>query len=78
MVYASRFAVVVREKARVASRRRVAAPDMAATLAELPDELAAAGETQWANLRAAHPPLQLGTRTVRLDQPQIVGILNVT
>ena len=78
MVYASRFAVVVREKARVVSRRRVAAPDMAATLAELPDELAAAGETQWANLRAAHPPLQLGTRTVRLDQPQIVGILNVT
>jgi dihydropteroate synthase len=29
-------------------------------------------------LRAAHPPLQLGTRTVRLDQPQVVGILNVT
>jgi dihydropteroate synthase len=78
MVYASRFAVVVREKARVVSRRRVAAPDMAATLAELPDELAAAGVTQWANLRAAHPPLQLGTRTVRLDQPQVVGILNVT
>jgi dihydropteroate synthase len=25
-----------------------------------------------------HPPLQLGARTVRLDQPQVMGILNVT
>jgi len=26
----------------------------------------------------AHPPLQLGERTIRLDQPQVMGILNVT
>ncbi|HEV2079682.1 MAG TPA: dihydropteroate synthase [Allosphingosinicella sp.] len=32
----------------------------------------------WANLTAARVPLTLGARTVRLDQPQVVGILNVT
>jgi dihydropteroate synthase len=78
MVYASRFAVIVREGGRVVSRRRVAAPELAEALAALPAELAAEGEAQWAGLRAAHPPLQLGARTVRLDQPQVVGILNVT
>jgi dihydropteroate synthase len=32
----------------------------------------------WTNLTGQRPPLQLGARTVRLDQPQVVGILNVT
>ena len=32
----------------------------------------------WARLTAARPPLQLGERTIRLDQPQVVGVLNVT
>lgn len=33
---------------------------------------------QWEKLTSARPPLQLGERTIRLDQPQIMGILNVT
>jgi len=33
---------------------------------------------QWAALTATRPPLELGDRTIRLDQPQVVGILNVT
>jgi len=33
---------------------------------------------QWAALIAPRPPLQLGERTVRLDQPQVMGIVNVT
>ena len=32
----------------------------------------------WARLTAPRPPLALGERTVRLDQPQVVGIVNVT
>ncbi len=32
----------------------------------------------WRNLTAPRPPLRLGERIVRLDQPQIAGILNVT
>jgi dihydropteroate synthase len=38
------------------------------------DDLAA----QWAALTAARPPLQLGERIVRLDQPQVMGIVNAT
>ena len=78
MAYASRFAVIVRERGRIVSRTRVAADAIAEALATLPDDLAAEGEAQWGNLRLAHPPLQLGTRTIRLDQPQVMGILNLT
>jgi dihydropteroate synthase len=38
------------------------------------DDLAA----QWAALTGSREPLQPGDRTVRLDQPQVMGILNVT
>ena len=33
---------------------------------------------QWRALTDPRPPLQLGERVVRLDQPQVMGILNVT
>jgi dihydropteroate synthase len=33
---------------------------------------------QWRALTAARSPLQLGERTVRLDQPQVMGIVNAT
>ncbi|WP_308516478.1 dihydropteroate synthase [Sphingomonas flavescens] len=33
---------------------------------------------QWAALTATRAPLQLGERTVRLDQPQVMGIVNAT
>jgi dihydropteroate synthase len=33
---------------------------------------------QWAALTASRGPLQLGERTVRLDQPQVMGIVNAT
>jgi dihydropteroate synthase len=38
------------------------------------DDMAA----QWRALTAPRPPLQLGQRTVRLDQPQVMGIVNAT
>jgi len=34
--------------------------------------------TQWQALTKPRPPLQLGARTVRLDQPQVMGIVNAT
>ena len=40
----------------------------------LDDEL----RTQWERLTSPRPALQLGERTIRLDQPQVMGILNVT
>jgi dihydropteroate synthase len=38
------------------------------------DEMAA----QWQALTSARAPLQLGERTIRLDQPQVMGIVNAT
>ena len=78
MVYASRFAVILRRDGEVVERWLAAPDTMAEVLGRLPDELGAEGEAQWANLTLAHPPLELGARTVRLDQPQVMGILNVT
>ena len=38
------------------------------------DDLAA----QWQALTSTRPPLHLGERTIRLDQPQVMGIINAT
>lgn len=82
MVYASRFALVVRDDG-AAIGRDVFGPREAEAVF---DQLAASqGSTladdareQWANLQKVHPPLELGQRTIRFDQPQVMGILNVT
>ncbi|MFT4027976.1 MAG: dihydropteroate synthase [Novosphingobium sp.] len=74
LVYASRFAVIVREGGRIVSRELYGVRELEAALPSLPPEAA----EQWANLTRAHPPLELGARTIRLDQPQVMGILNVT
>lgn len=42
--------------------------------ARFDDQMAA----QWEALTRAHPPLQLGERTIRLDQPQVMAIVNAT
>lgn len=78
MVYASRFAVVLRQDGVVADRWLAAPDTMAQVLGELPDSVAADAEAQWANLTLAHPALKLGARMIPIDQPQIMGILNVT
>jgi dihydropteroate synthase len=78
MAYASRFALVVREGPRVTHRRVFGLAEAADALAEPGGELAAEAERQWANLSRVHAPLKLGSRIIRLDQPQVMGILNVT
>lgn len=78
MVYASRFAVILRRGGRVIERWLAMPDTIAGVLGALPDSVASEAEDQWGNLTLAHPPLQLGARTIRLDQPQVMGILNVT
>ncbi|MEQ1641484.1 MAG: dihydropteroate synthase [Novosphingobium sp.] len=73
-VYASRFALIERQDGKIAARARYSVPELRAALPGLPDAV----QQQWENLQRAHDPLQLGLRTVRLDQPQVIGILNVT
>ncbi len=78
LVYAREFAVIVAEDGQVRSRTIATAETIDDALAALPDGLGAAGEEQWANLRLAHPALECGDRRISLDQPQVMGILNVT
>jgi dihydropteroate synthase len=44
----------------------------------LPDRLDDELSAQWARLTSPRAPLELGSRTVRLDQPQVMGIVNAT
>ncbi len=78
MVHAGRFAVILRRGGAVVERWLAAPDTIPSVLGQLPDAVGAEAEAQWANLTLAHPPLELGTRSVRLDQPQAMGILNVT
>ncbi len=74
MVYASRFALIAREGGRVTARTRYSVAELRAALDSLPDAV----RVQFDNLQRSHAPLQCGPQTVRLDQPQVMGILNVT
>ena len=78
MAYAREFALVLRDGGAVAERIVGTPKVIEAALARLSGPLAQDAAAQWANLTKAHAPLQLGSRTIRLDQPQIMGILNVT
>ena len=64
------------ELIRIESGKRVATELLPVDRLEerLDDELS----EQWERLTGQHPPLKLGERTVRLDQPQVMGIVNVT
>ena len=78
MVYAHRFAAILRRDGAVIERRLFSADEAERMLADLPENVGADALSQWAGLGTAHPPLMLGQRTIPLDQPQIMGILNVT
>jgi len=66
------FAAV--EVIRAEGTELVPVEEIAGHLQVLGDEAQAA----WTNLTTPRPPLALGERIVRLDQPQVAGILNVT
>ncbi|MEP3050522.1 MAG: dihydropteroate synthase [Erythrobacter sp.] len=78
MVYASRFALIVRSGGNTISRRLFSVSDQETAFDELDGALSDQAELQWANLQKTHNPMEMGGRTIRLDQPQIMGILNVT
>ncbi len=69
--------VAVRDGVR-AFRDMVSVVDFAVWAAQLPDPLAERATTLAARIAAPRPPLHLGERIVRLDVPQVMGILNLT
>ncbi|MDE2301073.1 MAG: dihydropteroate synthase [Sphingomonadales bacterium] len=75
---ASRFALLRGEPGRIVSRRRLGVREVPGAIAALPEPLRIEAEAQWAHLARSHAPLMLGARRIALDQPQVMGILNVT
>jgi dihydropteroate synthase len=67
----------VRDGARV-SQTLVSVDKLESSLAALPSEIQERARTTIANMVAPRGPLKLGIRTIPLDQPQVMGILNVT
>lgn len=74
LTYASRFAIMARDGGKVVSRELYSASELRAVLPDLSPDL----QAQFANLQRGHVPLECGARTIRLDQPQVMGILNIT
>ena len=74
LVYASRFALIAREDGKVTARSRYSLSELRAALPSLAEMVS----EQFDNLQRAHAPLQLGARTIRLESPQVMGVLNVT
>jgi dihydropteroate synthase len=78
MAFAHLIAVTVTRDGKVVQRELVTPSGIDWVFERLPDDIAPEAGRQWAGLRSVHAPLQLGARTIRLDQPQVMGILNVT
>ena len=74
MLWFSAVEVTAVEGRRIASSELVPVEGIEARLADFGSE----AERVWRKLTAPRAPLSLGERTVRLDQPQVAGILNVT
>ncbi len=66
------------EGGRLVARQIVPVDRFAEALNTLPTDQAERAQVQFANLSRMHAPLQLGERVLRFDQPQVMGILNVT
>ena len=78
LVWCHQLALEFTENGRIAERRLVSVADWDTALSDLSDTHAAHAQILFSNLRATHAPLQLGERTIRFDQPQVMGILNMT
>ncbi|WP_288016312.1 dihydropteroate synthase [Blastomonas sp.] len=78
LVWCHLLAIETIEAGRLVARQIVPVDGFADALATLPGDQADRARTQFANLSRQHPPLALGDRMLRFDQPQVMGILNVT
>jgi dihydropteroate synthase len=74
----SAWEVIAVEDGRRSGSSLVPVDRMPAFLPSLTPDQAEAGQAAMNRATCARPPLQLGARTIRLDQPQVMGILNMT
>ena len=78
LVWCHLLALENHEGGRLVARQIVPVDRFAEALNTLPTDQAERAQAQFANLSRMHTPLQLGERVLRFDQPQVMGILNVT
>ncbi len=78
MVYFSAIEVIETDGGKRASKALVALENLEAHLAGLSGELAEAARSQFKHLTTPRPAIQMGARTILLDQPRVMGILNCT
>ncbi|GGB66545.1 dihydropteroate synthase [Blastomonas aquatica] len=78
LVWCHLLAIETYDAGRLTARRIVPVDGFVDALETLPDDQAERARVQFANLSRQHAPLALGERMLRFDQPQVMGILNVT
>lgn len=74
MVFASRFVLIERAAGKIVRRDRYSVAQLRDALPGLPEIV----REQWDDIQRVHPPLQCGERTIRIDQPQVMGVLDIT
>ncbi|MFN3818698.1 dihydropteroate synthase [Blastomonas sp.] len=78
LVWCHLVAVETFERGRLIARKIVAVDRFEDALETLPGDQTERARVQFTNLSRQHAPLALGERMLRFDQPQVMGILNVT
>ena len=78
MNYFSALEVIQTEGGKRASKAFVPLSGLDAHLDTLPSELAEKARQQFAHITAPRPALKMGARTILLDQPRVMAILNCT
>ena len=74
LLWFSAVELIVRDGNRIASAELLSVAQFAERLADSSDEV----REVWQRLTGPRSPLAVAQRTIRLDQPQVVGIVNVT
>jgi dihydropteroate synthase len=78
MIWHAAWTLAVREHGGATREALVPVEAMADWIAALPEPLAARASAQIAACAAPRAPLEIKSRTIRLSEPQIMGILNAT
>ncbi len=78
MLWFSQVELCAVEGGRVSHRALIPVEQFDEVIAELPEHHHSRAQTLLANITRTHAPLTCGERTLRFDQPQVMGILNMT
>jgi len=78
LVWFSQIELFVYDEGKALHRLQIAVQDWEDTLETAPDAHRARMENLFAGLITVHPSITVGPRTLRFDQPHVMGILNMT